>query len=97
MIITGTEKLRRFAIKHANSKKSITAWNTIVVNAHWKKSLDVLQDFPRAKILNAQRARFEIKSGHYRLIAEIDYEDSLVDIRFIGTHAEYDRINALTI
>lgn len=97
MIITGTEKLRKFVLKHANSKKSITAWNMVVLKAEWKKSLDVLQDFPRAKILNAERARFEIKSGYYRLIAEIDYEDGLVDIRFIGTHAEYDRIDALSI
>lgn len=89
--------LEKFAKQHANARRSLSTWRRVVEEAAWQKNQDVLKDFPNAKMLPNKRVRFEILHNTYRLIAEIDYEDSLLDIRFIGTHSEYDTINAATI
>ncbi len=52
---------------------------------------------PKAKVLNRDRARFEVAGGNYRLIASFDFRRQIVFIKFIGTHAEYDAIDALTV
>ena len=83
--------------KHANARKSLSAWKMVVEKVMWEKKQDVLQDFPKAKMIKNNRARFEIVHNSYRLIAHIHYNDRIVEIRFIGTHAEYDKINPETI
>lgn len=97
MDIIGAKRLVDFTRKHNVAGKSLKEWNRIVLQAAWAKSQDILQDFPKAKILNGKRARFTIKGNSYRLVAEINFIDQEVEIRFVGTHAEYDRIDALTI
>ncbi len=89
--------LENFAKQHANARRSLAAWRRVAEEADWKKNQDILKDFPNAKMLPNKRARFEILHNTYRLVAELDYEDSLLDIRFIGTHSEYDKIDAATI
>src|SRR5690349_3841556 len=93
MLIVYLDKLNAFAKKHANARKSLVVWKMVVERVSWKNRQDVLADFPKAKMIKNNRARFEIVHNTYRLIAQVDYEDRIVEIRFIGTHNEYDKID----
>ena len=97
MIIVYLRKLNDFGERHANARNYISTWTLIVKKAVWENKQDVLRDFPRAKMIQNNRARFEIAHNTFRLVAEIDYEKKLVVIRFIGTHSEYDNIDPATI
>jgi len=90
-------KLQNYAKKHSNAAKSISVWKTIAEKATWKKSSDILLSFPTAKTITGDRARFKINGNNYRLIVEVDYDDETIEIRFIGTHSEYDVIDATTV
>jgi mRNA interferase HigB len=52
---------------------------------------------PRAKVLNRERVRFEVAGGNYRLIAAFDFRRQIAFIEFLGTHEDYDRVDALTV
>lgn len=97
MLIVYLKKLNDFGKAHANARKSLAAWKLVVEDADWKSKQDVLKDFPKAKMIQNNRARFEIVHNTFRLIAHIYYDDKIVEIRFIGTHNEYDRIDPATI
>lgn len=90
-------KLDLFGKEHANARKSLATWKNVVLNATWRNKQDILNDFPKAKMIKNNRARFEIVHNTYRLIAEIFYDDEYVEVRFIGTHTEYDRIDPTII
>ena len=97
MLIVYLKKLNDFGKNHANARKSLAVWKLVVEQADWKNKQDVLRDFPKAKMIQNNRARFEIVHNTFRLIAHIYYDDKIVEIRFIGTHTEYDRIDPATI
>ena len=97
MLIVNQQKLNEFGKHHADARKSLATWVRVTEEAIWKKKQDVLDDFPNAKMIKNNRARFEIKHNTYRLIVFINYDGGTVVIRFIGTHAEYDRIHPETI
>lgn len=97
MFILAKKKLQDFTNKHWDANKSIALWRVIVEKAIWEKGTDILIDFPKAKLISSNRSRFKIVGNKYRLIIEVNYEEGIVEIRFVGTHAEYDRIDASTI
>jgi mRNA interferase HigB len=83
--------------KHPETKVSLERWYQVVKAAHWASTDDVQRAAPKAKVLNGERVRFEIAGGNYRLVAAFDFRRQIVFVKFIGTHAEYDRIDALTL
>ena len=97
MRIINLPKIEKFHLKHADARKSLETWKKIVDESVWTKNQDVLLSFPSAKIISTNRARFEIKHNVYRIIAEINYQNKFLEVRFIGTHNEYDKIDAKTI
>ena len=97
MVIIYLTILIAFSKKHSDAAKGLATWKVIVKNARWKKSQDILESFPTAKIIKGKRARFKIVGNKYRLVMEVNYEDQTVEVRFIGTHVDYDRIDASTI
>jgi mRNA interferase HigB len=82
-------------IKAARSQYQ--AWLTIVGHAQWRNPEEVKASYPKTSILKAGRAVFNIKGNDYRLVARIQYQAAVVEIRFFGTHAEYDQIDADTV
>jgi mRNA interferase HigB len=69
----------------------------MVKAADWSSMDDVRLAAPNAKILNGERARFEIAGGNFRMIVAFDFRRRIAFIKFVGTHAEYDWIDALTV
>jgi mRNA interferase HigB len=82
---------------HPETDVSLERWYRLVKAANWTSMDDVRRAVPKAKVLNRDRVRFEISGGNYRLIASFDFRRQIVFIKFIGTHAEYDAIDALTV
>ena len=89
--------LREFWEKHADSEQQLKAWFQEAQKAGWKNPNELKSEYPSASILAEGRVVFNIKGNSYRIIVKINYEHEMVWIRFIGTHAEYDKINANTI
>jgi mRNA interferase HigB len=65
--------------------------------AQWESTNAVMASFSKAKVINAERVRFEIAGGNYRLIVAFDFARQIAFIKFLGTHEEYDRIDAATV
>jgi len=65
--------------------------------ADWKDMNDVKAAASTAKVLNGERVRFEVAGGKFRLIASINFNRGIVFVKFIGTHRDYDRVDALTV
>ena len=81
----------------AGAKGAVQAWYRHTLKADWASPAQVKSDFGNASILQDGRVVFNIAGNHYRLVVWINYPYRVVYIRFIGTHAAYDRINAQTI
>jgi len=95
--IIAKKTLRNFWLDHADSEQQLKSWFQETSKAEWKSPSDLKLEYPSASILADNRVVFNIKGNNYRLIVKINYEYHMVWIRFVGTHAEYDKIDAETI
>jgi mRNA interferase HigB len=75
-------------------KAQLDAWYQVVHAARWKSSAELKAQFASASILSAERVVFNIKGNDYRLIVSIDYHYQFLRIKWLGTHKEYDDIDA---
>ena len=85
--------LREFWERHPDAKGSIESWYKRVHQEDWPTPDSVAALWPRASIVGRDRVVFRIKGNDYRLVVSVFYRGGLVFIRFVGTHAEYDRID----
>ena len=82
---------------HVALKAALDAWFDEVRRARWANSADVRRLYATASIVSADRIVFNIKGNDYRLVAAVDFEKSIVWIKWIGTHAEYDHIDVRSV
>jgi mRNA interferase HigB len=95
-IVTFT-KISKYIKKHADSKVSLKDWYFKTKNSDWNNLSELKQSFNSVDYIGNNRYVFNIKKGSYRLVAIIIFASKKVYIRYIGTHAEYDRINCKEI
>jgi mRNA interferase HigB len=97
MRVIATKTLREFWLRHADAEQALKAWNKETLEHRWLGPNDIKLRYPSADILPDNRVVFNIKGNRYRLIVKIHYNTGVVFIRFVGTHAEYDKIDAGTV
>jgi mRNA interferase HigB len=89
--------LREYWERYPECEQPLKSWHKEASEEHWRSPQDIKNAYPSASFLPGNRVVFNIKGNKYRLIVRINYEFSLVWIRFIGSHAEYSRIDAREI
>ena len=82
---------------HPETTIPLERWYRLVKAANWTSMHDVCRAAPKSKVLNRDRVRFEVAGGSHRLTAAFDFRRQIAFVKFIGTHAEYDAIDALTV
>jgi mRNA interferase HigB len=97
MRVVSKKPLQVFWLSHADSEETLNLWYKDVVQSHWISPNDLKTQYPSASILRNSRVCFNIKGNSYRLIVAINYRTGFVLIKWIGTHAEYDKIDAETV
>lgn len=97
MRIIARKTLLRFMEEHPEARPAVERWHAIVKAARWASMNDIQAAFSGAKVLNADRVRFEIAGGNYRLVVAFDFRREVAYIKFIGTHHDYDKVDALTV
>ncbi|MBO6793899.1 MAG: type II toxin-antitoxin system HigB family toxin [Balneolaceae bacterium] len=97
MRVIARKTIREFWINHSDSEGALKSWFSEAVNSQWESPSDIKKKYPLASILPDNRVVFNIKGNSYRLVVKINYDYGQVFIRFVGTHAEYDKIDATTI
>jgi mRNA interferase HigB len=91
MKILGRDKLVSFSCKHADAKRALDVWFYEVEAADWQAPQDIKNRYSSASFLEGNRVIFNIKGNHYRLVVKVRYENGIVVIEWVGTHAEYDK------
>lgn len=97
MRIISRTTLKLYWEKHPQSKTALCAWCDEVCKANWTSLADIKATFNSADYVGNQRYVFNIKGNVFRLIMVIKFIPKLVYVRFVGTHADYDKIDCSTI
>jgi mRNA interferase HigB len=92
--VIAKKTLRDFWTKHGDCEEQLKSWYQEAEKGEWKNSNELRREYPSASILKDNRIVFNIKGNSYRLIVRVNFQYQMIWIRFIGTHTEYDRIDA---
>ena len=97
MNVVALGTLRRFWESHPDAEQSLKAWYDEAKAARWSTPASIKAHYGNASFVANNRVVFNIKGNTYRLIVSVAYHYQAVYVKFIGTHAEYDAIDAATV
>ena len=97
MRIIALKTLRAFWEQHPDVRQALQAWYHDAKQATWRTPSDIKNVYRNASFVGKNRVVFNIKGNEYRLVVAVQYQHGIVYIRFVGTHQQYDKIDAATI
>ncbi len=97
MVILSKSTIRHYGDKYPAAASALNEWFSKTKDADWSSLAEMKQTFNHVDYIANDRYVFNIKGNHYRLIARVMFPIRTVYIKFVGTHAEYDRIDISTI
>ena len=97
MRVIAKKTIKNFWINYSDCEQQLKTWYQEATDSIWKSPADIKRLYPSASILADNRVVFNIKGNTYRIVVRINYDYSIIWIRFIGTHAQYDKIDATQI
>ena len=80
-----------------DAEEPLKAWYAEAGRAHWRQPADIKAQYANASILKGNRVVFNIKGNDYRLVSAVAYRMGIVYVKFVGTHAQHDRIDVHTV
>jgi mRNA interferase HigB len=97
MRVIAVKTLRDFWQKHPAAEIPLRSWFALARRAKWRAPAAIKAAYRNASVIANNRVVFNIKGNDYRLIVVVHYNRGMMFVRFVGTHAEYDKIDAATI
>lgn len=97
MRVIALKTLREFWEQHADAEQALRAWHHDVKKATWRTPTDIKAIYRNASFIANNRVVFNIKGNQYRIVVAIQYQHRAVYIRFVGTHEEYDKVDATKV
>ncbi|MBC8151692.1 MAG: type II toxin-antitoxin system HigB family toxin [Bacteroidetes bacterium] len=97
MVVIAKSTLTRFAEIHPTAAEPLERWYTLTLRADWATLSDIKQVFNSVDYVGNDRYVFNVKGNAFRIIALIHFSVRTVYIKFVGTHQEYDRIDASSV
>ncbi|NNA19050.1 type II toxin-antitoxin system HigB family toxin [Pseudomonas lundensis] len=97
MRIIAISHLKAFWQTHQDSEQSLLAWIDEVKKANWQTPADIKAQFRHASVLKSRRVVLNIKGNDYRLVVSVAYRYGALYVKFVGTHKQYDAIDADTV
>jgi len=95
--IIARKTLKDFLEKHPDAEQPLKVWHAEALHSAWVHPKDIKARYPAVRFLTGNRVVFNIKGNRCRLITHVRFDLGRVYIRFIGTHSEYDKVNAATV
>ncbi|KOR17469.1 type II toxin-antitoxin system HigB family toxin [Burkholderia cenocepacia] len=97
MRIVALRTLLNFIAQHAQAEQALLAWHAEAAKANWKTPQNIKDQYASVSFIGRNRVAFNIKGNDFRLIVAVAYQIGVVYVKFVGTYAEYDKVDAATV